>query len=101
MANAVYSEWSIHWILVDCWEILYISSMTECSKVATVCSLSLIIAKVRIPTGTCGKVASDLGCSEVRRVLRFRPPLTTGSSGIRIDKAEQVTILVVEIPIVL
>ena len=76
--------------------------MTECSKVATDCSLSLTIAyKVRIPTGTCGKVASDLVCSEVRRVLRFRPPLTTGSSGIRIDKAETVTILVVEIPIVL
>ena len=46
---------------------------------ATDCTLPLTTAWVRIPTWACEKVASDLGLGGgFRRVLRFRPPYTTG-----------------------
>ena len=45
-----------------------------------------------LPAGACEKVASDLGLGGgFRRVLRFPPPVTTGSSRLRRIMAEKVT----------
>ena len=45
-----------------------------------------------LPAGACGKVASDLGLGGgFRRVLRFPPPVTTGSARLSRTMAEKVT----------